>query len=83
MTEPFDTSTPTGRFLLTVLAGVADLDRSVILERMHSGINRAAREGTWLNEITQYSYIVIDGFLVPNKLKRDAAKTAASLFIIL
>lgn len=68
MTEPFDTSTPTGRFLLTVLAGVADLDRSVILERMQGGINRAAREGKWLGGITPYGYTIIDGFLVPNEL---------------
>ncbi len=68
MTEPFDTSSPTGRFLLTVLAGVADLDRSVILERMQGGINRAANEGRWLGGITPYGYIIIDKFLVPNEL---------------
>lgn len=68
MTEPFDTSTPTGRFLLTVLAGVADLDRSVILERMQGGINRAAKEGKWLGGITPYGYVLIDAFLIPNEL---------------
>jgi len=31
MTDQFDTSTPTGRFLLTILAGVADLEHNVIL----------------------------------------------------
>ena len=34
MTEPFDTSDASGRFLLTILAGVADLERSNILQRM-------------------------------------------------
>jgi DNA invertase Pin-like site-specific DNA recombinase len=48
MTEPFDTSDPNGRFLLTILAGVADLERETVLERMWLGANRAARAGKWL-----------------------------------
>ena len=57
MTEPFDTSDPSGRFLLTVLAGVADLDRSNILERMWLGANRAAAKGQWVGGIVPYGYI--------------------------
>ncbi|MCY6372602.1 recombinase family protein [Clostridium ganghwense] len=34
MTEPFDTSSPSGRFIITMLAGIADLERETILERM-------------------------------------------------
>ena len=45
MTEPFDTSNPSARFMITMLAGVADLERETILERMWHGANRAAREG--------------------------------------
>lgn len=45
MTEPFDTGDPAGRFLLTILAGVADLERDNILDRMWHGANRAARQG--------------------------------------
>ncbi len=58
MTEPFDTSDPNGRFLLTVLAGVADLERETILERMQYGANRAARAGKWLGGIVPYGYRV-------------------------
>lgn len=57
MTEPFDTGDASGRFLLTILAGVADLERSNILERMWIGANRAAREGKWLGGIVPYGYI--------------------------
>lgn len=64
MTEPFDTGDPNGRFLLTVLAGVADLERETILERMWYGANRAARAGKWLGGIVPYGYRVNDdGFL--------------------
>ena len=58
MTEPFDTGDPNGRFLLTVLAGVADLERETILERMWHGANRAARDGKWLGGIVPYGYRV-------------------------
>jgi site-specific DNA recombinase len=68
MTEPFDTSTPSGQFALTVLAGVAELDRANILERMWHGANRAARLGKWLGGIVPYGYIVNEeGFLEINE----------------
>lgn len=67
MTEPFDTGDPNGRFLLTVLAGVADLERETILERMWYGANRAARAGKWLGGIVPYGYRVNeDGYLEIN-----------------
>lgn len=60
MTEPFDTSTPAGRFLLNILASVADLERETILERMWHGANRAAANGKWLGGIVPYGYRVND-----------------------
>lgn len=56
MTEPFDMNDASGRFTLTILAGVADLERSNILERMWIGTNRAARQGIWLGGIVPYGY---------------------------
>jgi site-specific DNA recombinase len=68
MTEPFDTGDPSGRFLLTILAGVADLERETILERMWYGANRAARTGKWLGGIVPYGYRVdSEGFLEINE----------------
>ncbi len=68
MTEPFDTSTPAGRFALTILAGVADLDRTTTLERLWLGANRWAREGKWLGGIVPYGYFVNeDGYLEINE----------------
>jgi site-specific DNA recombinase len=66
MTEPFDTSDASGRFLLTILAGVADLERSNILQRMSIGTTRAAQDGKWLGGIVPYGYKVVDGYLEPN-----------------
>lgn len=67
MTEPFDTGDPNGRFLLTILAGVADLERETILDRMWHGANRAARAGRWLGGIVPYGYFVNEeGYLEIN-----------------
>lgn len=64
MTEPFDTGDPSGRFLLTILAGVADLERETILERMWAGANRAARDGKWLGGIVPFGYQKEDSYLI-------------------
>lgn len=66
MTEPFDTSDPSGRFLLTILAGVADLERETILQRMWLGSNRAAKDGKWLGGMVPYGYYIQDGYLTPS-----------------
>lgn len=59
MTEPLDTSNPSGRFLLTVLSGAAGLERDTIIQRSIEGSNRLAREGTWLGGIVPYGYRVV------------------------
>jgi site-specific DNA recombinase len=59
MTEPFDTSSPTGRFLLTMLSGVAGLERDTIIERSVVGTDRLAHDGAWLGGIVPYGYRVV------------------------
>lgn len=58
MTEHFDTEDPSGRFLLTILAGVADLESETILERLWYGANHVERPGKWLGGIVPYGYRV-------------------------
>lgn len=45
--EPFDTSTPIGKFLFQLLASLAELDRASLLDRMVLGRDRVARDGKW------------------------------------
>lgn len=42
-----DTSTPTGRLMLNVLAGVAQFEREMMLERQREGIAKAKAEGAY------------------------------------
>jgi DNA invertase Pin-like site-specific DNA recombinase len=42
-----DTSTPTGKLMLTVMGGVAELERSMMLERQREGIAKAKADGVY------------------------------------
>jgi DNA invertase Pin-like site-specific DNA recombinase len=46
--EQMDTSTPTGRMIFTVLGAVAELERSLIAERVRAGIRNARAKGRTL-----------------------------------
>ncbi|WP_312102900.1 recombinase family protein [Pygmaiobacter massiliensis] len=43
--EAIDTATPTGKFMLTVFAAVAELEREYLLQRQREGIEIAKRAG--------------------------------------
>ncbi len=42
-----DTSTPTGKLMLTMLGAIAEFERSLMLERQREGIEKAKREGRY------------------------------------
>ena len=43
--EQMDTSTPTGKMIFTVLGAVAELERSLIAERVRAGLRNAKAKG--------------------------------------
>ena len=43
--EQFDTSTPTGKMIFTVLGAVAELERNLIIERVRAGLRHARAKG--------------------------------------
>lgn len=45
--EAIDTSTPTGKFMLTVFGAVAELEREYILQRQREGIDIAKEKGVY------------------------------------
>jgi len=48
LSESVDTSTPMGKMVFTVIASVAELERSLIRERVLMGLDRAKAQGTLL-----------------------------------
>lgn len=60
MTEPFDTSTPSGSLIITILAAFAGFERQSILARAQEGQKRKARAGGWLGgSRCAYGYQVV------------------------
>ena len=66
-TEPFDTASPIGKFLFSLLGSMAELERSTIAERMTRGRDRVARNGKYTGGIIPTGYdLDEDGRLVPS-----------------
>src|SRR6202521_1611754 len=45
LSEQMDTTTPTGKMVFTVLGAVAELERSLIAERVRAGLRNARAKG--------------------------------------
>lgn len=59
--ESFDTSTPVGRAVVTVLMAFAELERSQIADRMQSGRDEKARQGERNGAPVPYGYTCTGG----------------------
>lgn len=74
LTEPFDTSTAAGKFMVSTLGGIAELERAGIVERSRSGMERLAREGRWLGGRPPFGYEVVDGKLAIHPVRAQIVK---------
>jgi DNA invertase Pin-like site-specific DNA recombinase len=54
LSEQVDTSTPTGKMVFTVLGAVAELERSLIAERVKAGLRHARAKGKHLGRPTKH-----------------------------
>lgn len=61
MTEPFDTSNATGKFMTSMLGSIAELERANIAERSKSGSERVVREGRWTGGRPLFGYRISAG----------------------
>jgi DNA invertase Pin-like site-specific DNA recombinase len=52
--EQLDTSTPAGKLVFTVLGAVAELERSLIVERVKAGLRNARAKGKTLGRPTKF-----------------------------
>jgi site-specific DNA recombinase len=58
--EPFDTSTAIGRFIMAMLGSMAELERENILERTRQGHARRKAAGKYHGGVISYGFKVID-----------------------
>jgi site-specific DNA recombinase len=60
--DNIDTSTPSGRLLRTILAGMAEFERDLIRERTKAGLAVARQRGKWVGRPPKGT-VVVDGKL--------------------
>lgn len=82
ITENFDTSTPTGKAFLGILAVFAQFEREQIRERTMIGKDSRAKEGKWHgSKWSPLGYDYTDGELKPNEYEVMQIKEIADLFL--
>jgi len=55
-TEPFETTTPSGRMMMQMLGVFAEFERASIIERVVMGMGRKAAEGRWVGGTQPFGY---------------------------
>lgn len=78
--ESFDTSTPHGKFALTMFAAMAELEVTIIQERLTEGRNEKARQGEMPGKYTPLGYTFDKEAKQPYSIDPDHAPTVERIF---
>lgn len=83
-----DSGTPTGKLMLTMLGGIAEFEREIMLERQREGIEKARREGKYkgrqpsaMNKAAEVRELLAQG-VKPAEAARRAGISIRSLYRI-
>jgi site-specific DNA recombinase len=71
--QTIDTSTPTGKFFITVMAGAAELERNLIRERCNEGRKARKAEGKRIGEIPFGWTLAADGKTLAENFEEQEA----------
>lgn len=55
LTQGFDTSTPSGKFMSTIMAATAEYERDVLIERVKAGMRAAKDRGVQIGSVPKYT----------------------------
>ncbi|MGB9887688.1 MAG: recombinase family protein [Moorellales bacterium] len=81
-TEPFDTATPMGRYLVGQFGLIAEFERTTMLERCRAGRVKRARAGKWFGTAPLgYEYDPATGELVVNPAEAEVVRLAFELYV--
>jgi len=69
--EAIDTSTSTGRFMLTIFGGIAEMERGLISERTQEGMDQLKAQNKRFTESIFGWDVNEDGMLEPNWYEQD------------
>ena len=79
--EEFDATTPAGKLMLTMLAGIAEMERTSMLERQRAGIDSAKKEGKHLGRPIKVTPELRKKILEKREIGIPAARIARDLNI--
>lgn len=79
--ESFDTSTPHGRFALTMFAAMAELEASTITERVMSGKQQKASKGGFNGGAEALGYIYNAGAFEINEAEAATVRSIFAMFL--
>lgn len=81
VTEPFDTTTAMGRFLITLVAAIAQWERETISERVIINMTKKATLGERNGGKAPFGYNLKDGKLVTNEKEARLVKEMFRMYI--
>lgn len=79
VTEPFDTSTPFGKFVIQMLASFAEFEHGLIKERSYVGILSSMQKGNWYGG-APYGYKYQNKKLDINKKEAEVVKRIYNIY---
>ena len=79
--EGFDATTPAGKLMLTMLAGIAEMERTSMLERQRAGIDSAKKAGKHLGRPIKVTPEIRKKILEKREIGIPAARIARDLNI--
>ena len=79
--ESFDTSTPHGRFALTMFAAMAELEASTITERVMSGKQQKASKGGFNGGAEAFGYSYNAGTFEINEVEAATVRSMFTMFL--
>jgi len=79
--QNFDTSTPSGKFFLQMMGAIAELERSMISERVMSGKRNNASKGTFNGARIPYGYTYSDGVFTVNEQQAAVVRNIFQRFL--
>ena len=69
--EAIDTSTSTGKFMLTVFGAIAEMERGLISERTQEGMEQLKAQNKRFTESIFGWDVDVNGMLIPNWYEQD------------
>lgn len=79
--QNFDTSNPSGKFFLQMMGAIAELERSMISDRVMSGKRQNASEGTFNGARIPYGYSYSNGEFAVNEAQATTVRIIFKRFI--